>query len=721
MKAKILFKKFTKNRINALVNDKIQRFHDIVVLLLGIGLAMMAGGMNMSFEYSLRYTLDPRTNTPQKDDLLLKFCEEGRVDNVAFFINPEELNHSHLTAAQTQVWLDAIRPLSERLAKVGISTSLNPWTTIMHSDRGQVVNPEIGFSTLVDVNGHQAHSMACPGDQVWRDYLSARYAQYATLHPKELWLEDDFRHYNHSPLKLACFCPRHMRLYAEKLGRDVTRAEFVKEMLQPGEPTPARKAYLDVAREEMKVTVHQIEQAVHAVSPETNLAQMTSFPDWHAMEGRDWDGLFDNLRGAGHPRVARPHLPAYNEVAPLKYGRIFEDYTRTTAAYLGDDAQLWPELESYMYSPFVKSRKFTQMQIETAALVGAKGILLNLFDMIGNGIDESYGYAKMLADSKDFLNRISEQRLQMQKLRGIRVLVSQDSAYTLHTAKGAVPEELLPKETSWAALLSQFGMATTITPWHQDSVYQGEQLAVSGQFLRNLSNEQVEQLLTDNTVLLDGDSVAVIVERNLGRLLHIENAQWRPVRTGYQTYEAADGHTAEGVVAPRITMLQHVGDYYQIKYNAGSDVDVWSHAYNEVHEQLGNVMSIIDGHIIVLPLGSDPKYGWEAEYVGFRQALLQQALDTVGASDYLCGMPNVKLNVLADDARTTLWLANFTLDDYEQIVWHPSKSVAAGSARLIIRRGANSIEQTVALQHDGADIRIAHPLRALETVQLIIE
>lgn len=675
----------------------------------------------MSFDYSLRYTLDPRTNTQEKDDLLVKFCREGRVDNVTFFINPEELNASHLTAAQTQVWLDAIKPLSERLAKDGVSTSLNPWTTIMHSDRGQVVNPEIGFATLVDVNGNQAHSMACPGDQVWRDYLSARYAQYAQLHPRELWLEDDFRHYNHSPLKLACFCPRHMAIYCEKLGRQVSRAAFVKEMLQPGEPTPARKVYLDVARSEMITTEHQIEQAVHAVSPETNLAQMTSFPNWHAMEGRDWDGLFDALSGVDHPRVARPHLPAYNEVAPLKYGRDFEAYTRTTAAYLGDDALLWPELENYMYSPFVKSQRFTRMQMETAALVGARGILLNIFDMIGNGVNESYGYAEMLAGSKDFLNRISENRLQMQQLRGVRVLVDQDSGYSIHTKVGAHPEELLPEETSWASMLSMFSISTTVTPWQPGDEYTGETLAVSGQFLRNLTDTQITQLLTANTVLLDGPSAAIIVERGLGKLIHAKDARWRPVRQGYQTYEEADGHVAEGVVNPRITMLQHVGDYFQIEYEAGSDVDVWSHACNEFHEQLGNVMSIVDGHIIIVPLGSDPKYGWEAGYVGYRQSLLQQALMVATKPDFLKNMPNVKLNIVADEAKTTLWLANFTLDDYKQIIWHPSVAVVADHARLIVRRGRNCIEQDVALEKRGEDIVIHHDLRALEVAQIVIE
>nr|WP_252897904.1 hypothetical protein [Amylolactobacillus amylophilus] len=285
-----------------------------------------------NFIYSLRYTIDPRTNTPEKDEKFINFVKDAKIDNVAFFINPEELNASHLTQTETQAWLDAIIPLQERLAQLGVTTSLNPWTTIMHSDRGQTVNPEIGFDTLVDINGRKATSMGCPADPRWRDYLAARYAQYATLHPKELWLEDDFRHYNHTPLKLACFCDRHMKIYQEKLGLLISRAAFVKEVLQSGQPTEARHVYLATARQEMIDTVSQIEQAVHAVSRETNLALMTSFPNWHAMEGRDWLTLFDNLVGAGHPRVARPHLPAYNEISPLKYGRVFEEYTRITAA-----------------------------------------------------------------------------------------------------------------------------------------------------------------------------------------------------------------------------------------------------------------------------------------------------------------------------------------------------------------------------------------------------
>ncbi|WP_179394853.1 hypothetical protein [Lacticaseibacillus absianus] len=669
------------------------------------------------FKYSLRYTLDPRTNTPAKDARLFAFVKQAHVDNVAFFINPEELNASHLTAAQTQVWLDAIRPLADHLATLGVTTSLNPWTTIMHSDRGQVVDPSIGFQTLVDIHGKQATSIACPADPVWRDYLAARYAQYATLHPEELWLEDDFRHYNHTPLKMGCFCDRHMALYQARLGRQISREDFVKAMVAPGAPSAERQVYLDVAREEMKVTVHQIEQAVHAVSPETNLAQMTSFPNWHAIEGRDWAGLFDNLRGAGHPRVARPHLPAYNEIAPLKYARVFEDYTRTTAAYLGDDAILLPELENYMYSPFVKSVAFTQFQIETAALVGASGILLNLFDMIGNGIDDDYHYAEMLAASRPFLDAITERRLQMSQTRGIQVLVDQDSSYTLHTQGGTDPEALLPHETHWAALLGTFGFSTTITPVQPDSRFQGARLAISGQLLRNFSDDAIRQLLHDNVVLLDGESVQVLIDRGLQALLHITDSQWHRVRTAYQSYEAADGHTVEGIDAPRVTMLQHTGDYLQLDYATDADVAIWSHAYNAQSERLGNVMAVIDHRIVVMPMDQDPKYGWESQYVGFKQGLYQQILAALTEVDYLVGMPNTKL-VVTTQHDLTLWAANFTLDDYAQITWHPAEPLAATTATVISRRGDQVVTERVTLAHDGEQVIIPVALPHLAMVQV---
>ena len=671
----------------------------------------------MTFIYTLRYMLDPRANTPAKNEKLIEFVKKAKIDDIAFFINGEELNHSHLTKDETQVWLDAIKPLQKEFSKIGVTTSLNPWTTIMHSDRGYRVNPEIGFNTFVDIDGNKAKDMACPADPTWRKYLANTYSQYASIHPRRLWLEDDFRHYNHSPLKLMCFCDYHMQLYNEKLGKKETRAEFVKKMLQPGEPTEERQVYLDQARQEMIETEHIIEQAVHKVSPETDLAQMTSYPDWHALEGRDWDNLFKAQAGEGHPKVARPHLPAYNEVAPLQYGRYFEEYTRITAAFLGEDAELYPELESYMYSPLVKSTAFTAFQIITSALIGSQGILLNLFDMMGNGINDSWHYAEMLAQIKPFVNQLLANRLPIDHLRGIKVLVDQDSSYFLQTKTGKNVEELLPHEKNWASLLGAFGFATTILPISKKTSLKNEVVAISGQLLRNLSNSQVTELVKNNFVLLDGECVQVLLDRNLGNLLHIEKAEWHPVRSNYQTFEQADGQIVDKVESPRITMLQQIGNYLKIEYQPQSSVKVWSFAYNAIDEKLGNVMAVIDQHIVVLPIDQDSRYGWESQFTTYKQGLLQQILDSVKPVDYLVGMPNVKLLVENDGQKA--WLANFTLDSYQQIKWHLAAPLTSNEA-TIIRKDNNSVRKSKAQISVVNGIAIINEaLAPLETIQIL--
>lgn len=671
----------------------------------------------MNFIYTLRYMLDPRTNTPIKDQKLLDFVKKGQIDDVAFFINGEELNHSHLTSKETQVWLDAIRPLQEKLTKIGVTTSLNPWITLMHSDRGYRINPAIGFNTFVDIDGKKAEDMACPADPKWRKYIADIYAQYASIHPRRLWLEDDFRHYNHSPLKLMCFCDYHMHLYQQKLGKKESRSEFVKKFLQPGKVTAERRVYLNQARQEMIETEHLIEQAVHKVSPETDLAQMTSYPDWHALEGRDWENLFKAQAGLGHPKVARPHLPAYNEVAPLNYGRAFEEYTRITAAFVGDDAELYPELESYMYSPLVKSLTFTKFQIISSALIGSKGILLNLFDMMGNGINDSWHYAEMLSEIKPFVNQLLDHRLQMQHLRGIKILVDQDSSYFLHTQKGTKIAELLPHEKNWTSLLSAFGFATTILPVSPKTKLQHEVVAIAGQLLRNFNNNQITDLIKNNVVLLDGESVQVLIDRNLESLLHIEKAQWHKCRTGYQSFEQADNCIVDGVKNPRITMLQHTGNYLKLQYTKNSDVKIWSSAYNSVDERLGNFMAVIDKHVIVLPMDQDPQHGWESQFTTYKQGLLQQMCKSVQAIDYLMDMPNVKLNIQNDGK--IAWLANFTLDRYSQIKWSLGHDLPSSEVTIIRQNGSKITKTKTRVSVKNGIAIINEKIEPLEVIQLV--
>lgn len=675
--------------------------------------------MTRTYQYSLRFAIDPYNWNVEREDKLIKFCKEARIDNVVFFINPEELNQGHPTVKQIKEhWLPVIEKVSKRLEQDHVTTSLNPWTTLMHSDRGHQISPELGFGTMVDYLGNQAKSIACPKDPKWIEYITAVYAEYAKLQPKELWLEDDFRHYNHTPIKLACFCDRHMKIYSEMLDRPVQREEFVEKVLQTGEPTPERIVYLGVARSEMKQAAHAIQKAVEKVSPKTRLGLMSSFPEWHAVEGRDWDGLFDNLSG-NHRRVSRPHLPAYNEVSPLQYSRVFERYTRVTTELVGNHSDVYPELESYMYSPFVKSKTFTKLQVESTQMVGATGILLNLFDMMGNGIDESYDYANLLAQSKDMMNWGVQHRLDVNHLDGVKVLFSQDASFNIKTTEGTNPEELLPKEYSWLSLLGTLGIACKPEKWTIKSHLKGETLAISGQFLNNLDDEQIEELMQNNVVLLDGESVQILFERSdLRKLIGAEKLELKKARTDYQSYEQVDGMTIDGIQNPRVTMLQHTGDYYQIQYDDSKPVEVLSNAYNEYAEKLGPVMTIVDGRTVILPMNTDPKYGWESQYYSIKEQLLKHILNKTTDLDYVVDMPGTKLTASSNE----MVLSNFTIDDQDQIRIHLTADKQAQDWKLYFHDGNELKNLVVKFEWMTGDVlTIPYRLKGLETVILLTE
>jgi len=76
--------------------------------------------MTANFKYSLRFTLDPESWDAKKEAKLLDFCKKGRIDDVAFFINPEELNQSHLDEKQNRVWLETIQSVSLNQLQSGL-------------------------------------------------------------------------------------------------------------------------------------------------------------------------------------------------------------------------------------------------------------------------------------------------------------------------------------------------------------------------------------------------------------------------------------------------------------------------------------------------------------------------------------------------------------------------------------------------------------------------
>lgn len=623
--------------------------------------------MEKEFVYSLRIGVCPDFYPDEKFGDILEFCKAARIDDVQFFINMEEVNQGHLTMEETKVWLDMIAGFKPRLEKEGITVSLNPWTTLLHGDRGRILKKGQDFTLMTDVEGNKSAATPCPLDEKFHEFIREIYGAYAELGFSVIWIEDDFRLHNHSPLKWGgCFCKLHRQEFAKRIGKEVSIEEFLDGVLKPGKPHPYRKVWLDTARDTMNTFAKVLGSAVHDVNPDIRVALMSSAPQNHCVEGRDWETIFANLSGKNRP-LNRPHLPAYTEETGMNYALNFQRYSRLTAAILKGQAELWPELENLPHTRFAKSHKFAALEIESTLSLCAEGITINIFDMIGNGINKEQHNEKIMEPIKNYLSGVKRLGMKLEQERGVCVLYSTKSSYTIQTSNGTSMTELRPSETFWAEYLSAFGITSRYTDNYK---IKGEIVAVSGQYFRNLEESEIEELFHNNVVLLEGEAAATLVDMGLGHLAGIKTASWCKMNTAVHSYEqAVKGTCYQNLPEARIS-AQGMGEeinYFNITY-LDEEIKTLSEMKSPEGHTVGKGLTA-STHTIIFPFG--PIHGsYDFLLNPVRQEMFQQLLREmkgVQIPSEIIGCEYVTLNEFDQDGRKILLITNYTTDDVSSI------------------------------------------------------
>lgn len=554
------------------------------------------------FAYIFRFCCDPGFNDEAEIAALREYVQQADVDDVAVFANVEELNTGHMEDGEQDVYVDLVARVAAAMAPLGVTVSVNQWHSVMHADLGKRLPHSQPFRPMVDVNGRAASLCVCPLCGQWQAYIAALYARYAALEPSILWVEDDFRLHNHEPLAWGgCFCEEHMRLYSRRAGKELTREEFIAGVLQPGEPHPYRKIWLDVSRETMLSAARAIGSAVQAVSATAKVGLMSSAPHIHCAEGRDWPALVEAL-AAGCPPVDRIHLPGYQEQAPGAYLQGFHMVSMLTRAFLPPETLVYPELENYPFSLYAKSRRFTRFQLLSSLALAPAGITIDLYDLNGNGIVWQDGYQEMLRQTKPFLNAVCASGALGGRRLGVQVLCSPDASRHLHTARGRSMEELYPQEVFWAGLLGAMGVPFAYCT--RPDALTGQVAAVSGQALRNWDAGVLERLFRDNFVLLTGDAADTLCSLGLGHLAGIASLRWMKQNEGDYTYEqAADGRVYVGREKARASAVISAADAADIAYLPEAKLDVRTAFHDSFRRRRAVGQAVVDGKAFILPFG----------------------------------------------------------------------------------------------------------------------
>lgn len=666
--------------------------------------------MGDAFRYIFRFCCDPGFNDEAEIRALEQYVRQARIDDVAVFANVEEINTGHMTLQEQEVYLRLMERIRDMLAGMGVTLSVNHWHTVMHADLGKRMNPEQGFRPMVDVQGNEASLCVCPLCERWQRYIADIYARYAALEPSILWVEDDFRLHNHAPLVWGgCFCDEHMRLYAERAGKPLTRQEFLEGVLRPGTPHPYRKIWLDVSRETLLSAARAIGQAVRKVSASAKVGLMSSVPHVHAAEGRDWHALLYAL-AAGAPPVDRIHLPAYQEQAPGAYMAAFNRVSMLNRAFLPPETEVYPELENFPFSLFSKSRRFTRFQLLSALPLRLAGITLDLYDLNGNGIVWADGYQTMLRETKPYLNRLSARGAFAGERVGVRVLCSPDSAYTLHTQRGVSMEELYPQETFFAELLPALGIPMAYCPTPEIA---GQVAAVSGQALRNWSPEVLRRLFADNFVILSADAVWTLLDMGLGDLAGIRSARWLKQDEGAYTYEQAVGDRVYGGrLHARASAALLCSDVLDVTYLPEAEVEVYTEFFDSYRRRAATGQAVVNGRVMVYPFGRLEAGVPPMLRNRVRQEILQDVLLRAGFSlPMVRDAAYMEPYCFRNGEALALYLINASTDDAGDVVL---TACPDGQAEAISSQDADG--RTLSPAPVPGGVALGLPVGSLETV-----
>ena len=228
----------------------------------------------------------------QRLEELVRFGHEAQIDSVQFFANT--FRHTYyalpVDVESQREWIDWMREVvAPRIRAEGFGLELNfqqlLGATTSNTDLRSLYKWK---QFMVDHYGNTSHGSPCPEDPVFRAEMAKMLRGWAGTKPDILWIDDDFRLHNHSTDGMFCYCPLHLKKFAQRAGKDFSREEILAAVLQPGAPSAFRNQWLDFLGDSMAEFAQWISDNVHAQSPETRVALMTSGTYIHSLEGRDW-------------------------------------------------------------------------------------------------------------------------------------------------------------------------------------------------------------------------------------------------------------------------------------------------------------------------------------------------------------------------------------------------------------------------------------------------
>jgi hypothetical protein len=487
---------------------------------------------------------------------LVSFCKRSHVEAVAFYVNFRS-NWYYMpdTKEHALVWASEMKEIVPQIRDAGISYQLNIQDLLGHQTGGVDFREDYPWEYLVDERGNVNLGCACPVGPRFREIMGQQLRDWAATEPDVIWIDDDFRLFNHGSGKRGmdwyCFCPSHLEWFSKKYGARCTREELVASILKPGEPSLERLAWLDFQNETMKDTCSWVSNEIHKMSPNTRVAQMISHPDAHAVEGRNWGDFLENLSGKGLRPIVRPTFGPYTEGTPVGFVnsyRVLDQSLVSIRMHYPRKVDAFPEIENTRFTRWAKSGAATRFQLWLGQLMGCSGITLSLYDLEGTPLDEEPLYERVLVDEKPALDQLASLQLDKWKRRGVGLLADPDAARKVQVSGGDDISRLLGPGRTWDYPLLQLGIP--VCYFSPEDALKAEVVALDG-LSAWLPNDSEMRVLLSHGVLLDSNASDVLIRRGYGLEIGVDVESSESYQTSSEIFH---GNIIYGLPEKRMPM-----------------------------------------------------------------------------------------------------------------------------------------------------------------------
>jgi len=657
-------------------------------------------------QYHLRIQLRPSPDIARRAEALAQFCIDCEIEEAVLFVDAETANNGFLSAGETEDWRAALQHTRDELLARGIAVSLNPWYTVLHTDRGRHQPEGWSFTPMVSPTGEVARtvaSFACPR---WQQYIAQLYGALSSVGFRVVWIEDDFRYHNHAPLPWGGdFSSAMLSRFAAKVGREVGREEVVANILRPGEPHPWRGLWQETWQDAQIEAASAIRDAVLAADSSSLLGLMSSHPSSHSQEGRDWDRLFRSIEHRGRT-VHRPHFAGYQDStrADLARSSFLLDYQKNLRP-ADLNVEVTPEIENYPMTPFSKSDTVTWGQMALAQIHGADAQMLDIFSFEVHHIEDEPWVGPFLNRVRPGLDELARAFPASLVTSGVGVLWRPDAALHVRTSGAHDLSELWVPLTPAADVLQAIGVAVQARPGSVNCLW--------GTVAWAYPDDELRALLAGR-LWLDAEAASVLQQRGLGAHLPVAHGHWWGREEMNYSLERPAG--AASGLEPHLSMS--VNAFGRVAYQTlRPGAEEWTSLCDPHGVRLGPALTVSDndlgGRVAVsaLPLAGEPS---SFTLSVSRQRLIQGLIRHLAPEGALPALVEgsaftFPVDMHGGDTRRVA-LFNASLDGQRPIV-HLNGAAAVDEARLLTAEGPGGpLAHEVTGVPGGLDVRVTEPL-----------